>query len=237
MSSLSALSASRQVPCPASNNDSILCGRLTVQRGESGGIVKATPERVLLRRKLAEHIQPQLTRPPVAAPGAAAGCVADGRAFAERVGERGEGRLVSRDQEVSFVGAGKGTTLGGNEREEPDQHGPDGGYHGKKSRQSVDGTTGRVWLQSELMTIGRENVVFRGQRATFISNFCTDCQYCGGFQLKRYYHLLVRLSYRGQATNRLLLVLWYSRSNCLPVTQTPPFKELLSRITQHNRPF
>ena len=76
------------------------------------------------------------------APGAAAGCVADGRAFAERVGERDEGRLVrspSRDQEVSLVGAGKGTTLGGNEGQEPNQHGPDGGCHGRKSRQSVDG--------------------------------------------------------------------------------------------------
>ena len=173
MSSLSALSASRQVPSPASN-DSILCGRLTVQPGESGGIVKVTPERVLLRRKLAEHIQPQLTRPPVVAPGAAAGCVANGRAFAERVGERDKGRLVpSRDQEVSLVGAGKGTTLGGNERQEPEQHAPDGGCHGKKNRPSVDGTTGRVWLQSEPMPMGRENVMFRGQRATFISNFCT----------------------------------------------------------------
>jgi hypothetical protein len=143
MSSLSALSTSRQVPCPASN-DSVLCGRLTVQPGESGGIVKVIPERVLLRRKLAEHIQPQLARPPVVAPGAAAGCVADGRALAERVFERDEGRLVrpSRDQEVSLVGTAKGTTLGGNERQEPDQHGPDEGCHGKKSRQPVDGAIG-----------------------------------------------------------------------------------------------
>jgi len=175
MSSLSAPSVSRQVLCPASY-DSILCGQLTVQLGESGGIVKGTPERVLLRRKLTEHIQLQLTRPPVAAPGAGAGCVADVRAFAERGFERDEGRLVrssSREQEVAFVGAAKGTTLGGNERQEPDQHGPDGGCHGK-SRQSVDGTSGRVWLQSEPMKMGRENVVFRGQRATFISNFCID---------------------------------------------------------------
>jgi hypothetical protein len=98
---------------------------LTVQRGESGGIVKARPERVLLGRKLAEDIQPQLTRPPVTAPSAAAGRVADGWTLAERVLERGEGGLVqvpSHEQEVSLVDStGIGTAMGRDQRQEPDQ--------------------------------------------------------------------------------------------------------------------
>jgi hypothetical protein len=107
---------------------------LTVQRGESGGIVKARAERVLLGRKLAEDIQPQLTRPPVTAPGAAARSIADGRTLAEGVSERAEGRLVpSREQEVSLVdAAGKGTA-GGGQRQEPEKEGPDGGRHGSSS--------------------------------------------------------------------------------------------------------
>jgi hypothetical protein len=78
------------------------------------------------------------------APGAGAGCIAEGRALAERVAERGEGRLVpSRDQEISLVSAGKGTTFGGDERQEPDQQRPDGGCHGRRGRQVVeDGTSG-----------------------------------------------------------------------------------------------
>ena len=109
------------------------------------------------------------------APGAGAGCVTDGRALAERVGERVEGRLVpSCDQEISLVGAGIGTTLGGDERQEPNQHGPDGGCHSRRGRQFVDGTSARVWLRSEPMTTVRENIVSRGLRAILISNFCTD---------------------------------------------------------------
>lgn len=127
------------------SNEATLGARLTVQRGKCSGVVKVTPERVLLRRKLAEHIQPQLTRPPVVAPGTATGCVADVRALAEGVGERSEGRFVtSRDQEVALVGAGKGTTLGGDERQEPDQHRPDGGCHGRRSKQSVVRTARRA---------------------------------------------------------------------------------------------
>ena len=131
MSPLSALSVSCQIPA---SHDSTLGTRLTVQRGERGGIVKVPSERVLLRRKLAEHIQPQLTWPPVAAPGAGAGCIAEGRALPERVFERGERRLIpSLDQEISLVGAGIGTTLGSNERQQPDEHRPDGGCHGRRS--------------------------------------------------------------------------------------------------------
>jgi hypothetical protein len=105
---------------------------------------------------------------------AAACCVADGRALPERVSERVEGRFVpSRSQEVSLFDTSIRTTLSGDERQEPDQQEPDGGCHGRKSRQSVDGTIGRVWLQLEPMTTGGESVVSRGLRATFIFNFCT----------------------------------------------------------------
>jgi hypothetical protein len=116
--------------------DSTLGVLLTIQFGKSSGIVKGTPERVLLRRKLAEHIQSQPTRPPVVASGASSGCIAEGCALAEGGLESGERRLVpSAHQEVSLVDAGIGT-LGRNERQEPDQHGPDGGRHGRKSRKS-----------------------------------------------------------------------------------------------------
>jgi hypothetical protein len=110
--------------------------QLTVQCSERGGIVKAAPERVLLRRELAEHIQPQLTRPPVAAPRAAASSVADGRALAEGVGERDEGWLV---REVPLADARKGTTLSGDDErhEQPDQEGQYRGGHGRRSRQAV----------------------------------------------------------------------------------------------------
>jgi hypothetical protein len=58
--------------------------------------------------------------------------VADVRTFAERGFERDEGRFISsssREQEVSFIDAGIGTTLGGDERQEPEQDGADGGCH------------------------------------------------------------------------------------------------------------
>lgn len=133
MSLLSPWSVSYHIRSPVSH-DSTLSALLTVQRSERGGIVKAPSERVLLWRKLAEHIQPQLTWPPVTASSTSASCIAEGRTLPERACKSGERRLVpSCGQEVSLVDACIRTTLGGGERQEPDQHRPDEGCHGRRS--------------------------------------------------------------------------------------------------------
>jgi len=66
-------------------------GTHTVKSSKRRRIVKVSPERVLLRCKLAEDIQPQLAGPPIAASGATASSIAEGWAFSKRMGERVEG--------------------------------------------------------------------------------------------------------------------------------------------------
>jgi hypothetical protein len=119
-------------------------------------------------------------------PSSTAGCVADRGALAERVSECVEGWFVpSRGQEVSLVDISIRATLGGNQWQEPNEQGPDGGYHGGGSGRLEMGPR-RVRLQSEPVTKGEGTSCLdsRGLDATFIFNFCAGLQHLG-FQLRR----------------------------------------------------
>ena len=107
------------VPSPSPSRNS---NQLTVERGKRGSVVELGPERVVLGRELAQDVEPELAGPPVAAPGSAAGRVADLRALPKRLGEGVEGRLArSHGQQASLVGGPRRirTPLGRGLRQEP----------------------------------------------------------------------------------------------------------------------